>query len=232
MTAPALGPNARFAVALEAELIAALGLTPRPLEPALAEAHGVWRGEPATLQTRHFAGGRLGLLRVATLSGTHVDIGNVMAFAGPSWRAPILGVDVVGLGRETLVAADLSPLDRDDADEAARLAEVARSRPSLPSAGTLPAWAADWFGPAALFVRVGPDERDAALAATSALARAFVAFVGDARPGADTLARVAEYGAAHRRDDRGLLLIGHIFGAAFAPRYLERAMFPAGAPAP
>ena len=232
-----VGSPFRFgAVIAEVEntLVRELGLEPLPLDPDLARAEGTWKDEPAVIETRVYRGGCLRYARLAQLSGAGLEIGNVLCLADPVTPLPILGADLVAVGRETgMVAADLSPtLPPGPVRDAqlAPLAGVRARRPSLPAGGELPAWCRAWFSPHALYTRVRPEQAPAAVDALRDMVRVFVQIAQAAMPRVEFLTAVAAaeegYAEAHRTDDKGLRLLANTFGAAWAERYVRSALFP------
>jgi phycocyanobilin:ferredoxin oxidoreductase len=218
----------------EAALVGALGLRPRPLAPALAERSGTWKDAPVRIETRAYAGGRLRYARFALLRGADLTIANLLCLPRTVYPLPILGADLVALGRERgMLAADLSPVlppgtERDD--QLAALAAARAAHPELPPGGELPAWCAAWFSPFALYTRIGPGQAAAAARAFGDFPRVFAELVRAAAPRPDlrdrTAARQDGYAAAHRTDDKGLGLLAKMFGPAWADRYVAEVLFP------
>jgi phycocyanobilin:ferredoxin oxidoreductase len=227
---------AALTAATEAYLVRKLGLEPLPLPPGLGRAEGEWRGSSATIETRAYCGGVIRYARFAVVTTADLDIGNVLCLPTLSHPLPILGADLVALGRETgMLAADLSPVLPAGAERDAQLAPLAARRarqPALPPGGRLSAWCAAWFSPHALYTRVDPAGLGDAVAAFQEFPRSFVALARRSRP-RPALAREIEYAqdgyaAAHRTDDKGLRLLATIFGNAWAERYLVEVLFPPG----
>src|SRR5690606_34465217 len=105
---------------VERRLVAGLGLIERPLPPELARLEGRFRDEPVTLLARAYSGPRLRYLRCVEVSSpSHLDIGNVLALPRAELALPLLGVDLVEVGRDTaVVVADLSPMAESEARRA------------------------------------------------------------------------------------------------------------------
>jgi phycocyanobilin:ferredoxin oxidoreductase len=225
---------AALTAATEAYLARELGLGPLALPPELGRAEGEWRGSSATIETRAYRGGVIRYARFAVIRGPDLEIGNILCLPAPEHPLPILGADLVALGRETgMLAADLSPVLPAGAECAAQLAPLAARRarqPPLPPGGRLPAWCAAWFSPHALYTRVDAAGLGNAVAAFQEFPRAFVALARRSRP-RPALAREIVYAqdgyaAAHRTDDKGLRLLATMFGTAWAERYLREVLFP------
>jgi phycocyanobilin:ferredoxin oxidoreductase len=218
----------------EDTLVQQLGLRPVALEPALAQADGAWKGEPVSLTTRAYSGGAVRYARFARLVGPDLEIGNVLCLPDPLYPLPILGADLVALGRATgMVAADLSPTLPAGADrehQLALLASLGLTTSALPSGGALPAWCQTWFSPYALYTRVPPERAGDARRACAVFVQAFVDLIRQATPRPEQASAVramqAGYAAAHRSDDKGLGLLARMFGAAWAERYIGAALFP------
>jgi phycocyanobilin:ferredoxin oxidoreductase len=227
---------------IETLLSEALDLAPAALDPALAQATGSWKGEPATIETRRCHGERVAWCRVARVHGGGLAIGNVLCVPHPALRAddrplPVLGVDLVAVGeRDAIVVADLSPMtdDRTAGSEVLARAlaagdEVAR----LPRIEELPGWARDSFSPAALAVRVPVESHAVAAAAVSRAARAFadlarraVVDIGDEARTRAVRHMQQRYMERHRTEDGGLLLLARIFGNDWSRRYIRELLFP------
>lgn len=229
-------PIERHVLAAERRLVEALLLEPLAIPPRLAHATGLWKDAPVTIVTRAYAGDAIGYLRVATVSGVQLAIGNVLALARPNRPLPVLGADLVWLGarRETMIAADLTSMREGDARDADHRASAAALPPvsSLPGGGELPAWCRAWFSPSALYTRVGPDRLSEALATFDAYVEAWLTLAAAAMPSpgsSDSIrARQHAYAEAHRVDDKGLGLLGTMFGKAWAEEYVRGVLFPVG----
>jgi hypothetical protein len=219
---------------LERRLVSELSLEPRPLPAELAVLRGAFRGEPATLAARAYAGPRLGYVRFVEVQSRDLDIGNVLGLPLVEYALPVLGIDLVEVGRDTaVVVADLSPMTEDPSERAEQHAALARRRASsatLGAASELPDWAREWFSDGALCVRVGPAQAGASEAAVGAYAAAFVELVREAGAQPERAERVASrqraYAAAHRERDRGLLLLRRMFEPSLAERFMREILFP------
>jgi phycocyanobilin:ferredoxin oxidoreductase len=212
--------------ASETMLVAALDLAPLALPSELAAMDGMWKGEPVRMHTRAYAGARIRYARFVAIESGAIEIVNMLCLARPEWPLPILGVDLVDLGRGAAVAAaDLSPVIADQP------APAVPAAPALTPAGELPAWCARWFSPHALFARVAPDERTALAHRVDAFCRVFVETAATAPPDAASAAlvagRQAAYAAAHLDEDRGLQLLTKMFEPSLATRFLQGVLFPA-----
>ncbi len=195
--------------------MAALALEPVALEPRWATAVGEYKGAPATLTTRLYRGARVRFFRVATLEAERLKIGNLVGFPLATTALPILGIDLVDLGGPVpppLVVADLFPVEA--------------SVPSAAPAGLRRT--ASWLSPGALLARLtSAEDRDRAFDSLSDYPFSFVRMLSspalspfDAGPAQEAYVR------AHQNEDRGLELIGKLFGAAWAGQYLDSVFFP------
>ena len=216
-------------------LVSGLQLTVAPLAPSLAEADGTWKGAPVRIVTRAWTGPRVRWARVAAVTGDELEIANVLCLPRAEYPLPILGADLVALGPRagTMLAADLSPVLPPGATRDAQLAGFAARmrRHVLPPGGALPDWCARWFSPHALYTRPGPAQLGEAAAAFRDVVDAFVVLAQEAKPEPALAAEVARaqagYAAAHLTDDKGLGLLGRMFGEAWASHYLREVLFPA-----
>jgi hypothetical protein len=224
---------------LEARLVRELSLAPVELPRELARLEGAWRDEPALLEARAYRGPRIRYARFVELRGAELEIGNALCLAVPELPLPILGVDLVGLGRDTaVVVADLSAVASEEDRRAEQLAVLREHRakgPMLPRAGELPAWAASWFSDEALLARVGLDQVASVDPALSEFAAAFVqlaeATTPDPHGTIHVATRHAAYCEAHLLHDRGLQLLRRIFEPTLAERFLREVLFPERLPA-
>jgi hypothetical protein len=219
---------------IERRWVSELSLEPRPLPAELAALQGTFRGEPATLAARAYAGPRLGYVRFVEVQSRDLDIGNVLGLPRVEFALPVLGIDLVEVGRDTaVIVADLSPMAEDQAERAEQTAVLSRHRApgaTLGAASELPDWAREWFSDGALCARVGPGQAGASEAAVGAYATAFAELVRGATAQPERSARVASrqraYAAAHRERDRGLLLLRRMFEPSLAERFLREILFP------
>ena len=218
----------------ESWLVRELALSRLPLDPVLDHAEGAWKGSPVTIDTRAYHGSVVRYARFARLVGGELEIGNILCLPDPAHPLPILGADLVALGRETgMLAVDLSPMLPPGPERDAQLAPLMARRsahPELPPGGPLPDWCAAWFSPGALYTRVDPGRLDAAASTFRDFLRTFVDLVRRSIPRPDRAAGVATaqdgYAAAHRTDDKGLKLLAKMFGSAWADRYVAEVLFP------
>jgi hypothetical protein len=235
---PALGFVA-LVRASERRLVRELRLTPHPLEPELARLDGAFRSQPATLVARAYTGRGLRYARFVEIESPGLEIGNIVLFPSPELPLPVLGVDLVEVGRDTaVVVADLSPMSEDAGVRARQLAVLARHRadcPPLALSGELPAWAAEWFSSLAVSARIGAEQAPAAVSAVDAFVSAFIELAQSAVPDAAAAAQLSRrheaYSAAHREHDRGLLLLRRMFEPTTADRFLREVLFPERLPA-
>ena len=228
-------PVRRALLRAERRIVDTLGLAPIELPQALASTIGTWKGAPARIETRAYGGPVVRYARFAMVEGSGVAIANVLALPAVDQPLPVLGADLVAIGARggsVLLAADLSPSVAEELGGAslAGLAGRRARRPALPHAGDLPGWCADWFSPHALFTRVPGERLDDALAALGDFVDEFVALAQGGRS-SPALARVAAtmqsgYQSAHRTDDKGLGMLGRMFGGEWAERYVAEVLFP------
>jgi hypothetical protein len=196
-----------------------LSLSPLALPREMAVMDGSWKGAPVRLEARAYAGPRIRYARFVHISGETLEIANALCLSSPEFALPILGVDLVDVGREAAVAvADLSPV---------------LERPSAPGAARdLPSWCAAWFSPAALFARITPPDADAVQRRLLDDASAFVGMAEAAGADHGSTGRVRQrqdaYCTAHLDDDRGLQLLLKIFDPALGARFLRDVLFPRG----
>ena len=225
---------AELTVETEGWLVRELALTPIVLDPVLAHADGSWKGAPVTIETRAYLGAVVRYARFARVVAPGLEIGNVLCLPDPSHPLPILGADLVALGRETgMVAVDLSPTLPPGPEREAQLAPLASLRaghPRLPPGGPLPDWCSAWFSRCALYTRVDRSQTGQAVCAFRDFPRAYIDLVHSsyARPHlARSVASAQDrYAAAHRTDDKGLGLLAKMFGLEWAERYLAEILFP------
>lgn len=233
------GPSDIEAAILETEEIlrGELDLAPAALAPDLARAEGALRGNPIVIETRTYVGPRIRFARFATITGFEgFCIGNALCLSRPNIPLPIFGADLVALSADAaMIAADLSPVLPPGSERDAQLKPLAAARASHPAflpGGELPSFCASWFSPFALFTRVDPLARSAALAAYADFPRAFVAIVRRAQGEPHSMspdevnAAQASYLAAHRDDDKGLRMLARLFGAGWSARYISSVLFP------
>lgn len=204
--------------ACERTLVAGLTLAPLTLPPDLATMDGEWKGAPVRLRARAWSGPRIRYARFVHVDGA-LDIANLLCLSRPEWPLPLLGADLVDVGREAaVVVADLSPL-------------APRQAPH-PRAAELPAWCAAWLSDGALFTRVTPDEASTVEHRVLDHVRTYVDLAASARPhqgGADDVRqRQQAYCAAHLEDDRGLQLLVRMFDHGRGERFLREVLFPIG----
>lgn len=224
--------------AIESRLVRQLELAAHPLEPELARLDGSFRGQPATLVARAYTGRGVRYARFVELESPGLEIGNVLLFPEAALPLPVLGVDLVEVGRDTaVVVADLSPMSDDASVRERQLAVLATHRGEAPplASAELPGWAAEWFSSGALSARVSAAQAPAALAEVQAFVSAFIELSQGTAPAPEAAAHAASrqqaYSAAHREQDRGLLLLRRIFEPATADRFLRRVLFPERLPA-
>jgi len=216
-----------------------LDLEPADLSPELARAEGTLRGNPIVIETRAYVGPQMRFVRFATITGEGLSIGNALCLSRPEVALPIFGADLVALSADAaMIAVDLSPVLPPGAERDAQLALLAEARakhPAFPPAGELPSFCAAWFSPFALFTRVGPSASSEAFAAYSDFHRAFAGIArrahGEPPPPMkmspdEVIAAQASYLADHRNDDKGLRMLGRLFGADWSARYISSVLFP------
>ena len=209
----------------ERRIVSRLLLRPVALDPQLASAAGSLKGVEIALEARGYAGGAIAFARFVELWGGALEITNLLCLPRTSCALPILGADFVSVSSQSaLFASDLSPVP--GSAPAAPLAHA------LPSGGKLPGWCDRVFSPQPLFSRVGADRRDEACAAVLGRVDQFCALAAAGGPaGSEREISHAqrEYARAHLEDDKGLAMLGRMFGDAWAQRFLREVMFPAPA---
>lgn len=231
---------ARLCRSAEQRLVGELELQARPLPAELVRLHGTWKGAPVTLSARAYSGPRIGYARFVDISGGGLDIGNVLLLSRPEYPLPMLGVDLVGLGKDTgVLVADLSPVPAPHVAAASREPplrepELSRLRAlELPPGGELPAWCQPWFSTQPVYSRVIPRQAPAVAAALELLCERLAQLAAQCEAQPSNAAAVGEWQAryceAHRRDDRGLGLLHRIFDPTLAERFLRQVLFPEGA---
>lgn len=222
----------------ERALARGLGLSAISVPPGLARLEGTFRGAPVLLEARAYRGPETAYARVVEVRGSELAIVNVLCLSAPERALPILGVDLVALARDTLVAvADLSPLHPDPAVRARQLAPLARRRRERPlalPAGELPAWCAEWFSPEALLTRVPAGAFPLVAEAVGIYVDAYVELAQTSEPDASAAPAISAaqtgYARAHVEHDRGLGLLKKLFDPALAERFLAEVLFPERTP--
>jgi phycocyanobilin:ferredoxin oxidoreductase len=216
----------------EGRIVQTLGLTPLQLAPHLACATGNWRGAPVRIESRAYRSERIRYARFATVSGQNLDIGNALCLPALDVGLPIFGADLVAIRQDAaMIAADLSPTSRSGSAYAALLTTLTKlheKHSHLPSGGDLPAWCTDWFSPYPLYTRFPPAVADRAMAAFDAWVSTYVtiATADDLHPPANAVDVQRGYLRAHREDDKGLGMLGKMFGVDWADEYLDTVLFP------
>ena len=199
---------------IETRMTADLSLTPDPLRPGLATAEGAWKGDAVRIVANAWNGPVVRFARFVRLTSPVLDIGNLLVLPRPPSAAPIFGADLVAARPDAgLIVADLSPVDGVPA-------------PS-PNPG-LPEWTAGIFSASPMFVRVTVDETASALAAVEAMARTFMEALRRGAPLPDGQVADAHrrYLSAHRRDDKMMTMLAHIFGPAWTADFVDAVLFP------
>jgi hypothetical protein len=203
---------------LEAALERELGLVPRALPAELAAASGTLRGAPVQLHTRAWTGPAFRHVRVARLTGPRLAIVNLLALPEVDRDLPVLGADVVWLGKDDLLlAVDLTPTG-------ACAADVPRAE--LPPAGALPGWAERIFSREAVFARVPSSGEGAVREVIDARIHALAALARASGPGPSFAAAQDRYLRAHLEDERLLGPLRAAFGAEHTARYVREVLFP------
>jgi len=215
---------------LEVTLVRTLELRRIEVPRELARLEGSWHGQPAALEASAYSGPRVRYARFVRMWGQELAIGNALVLADPELALPILGVDLVGIARDMVVAvADLSPVVASPSEHECRLRTLAReAAPNLPQS-EIPAWCKSWLSPDALVTRVSAAALESVGVAVGEYGRAFVELARAARShgeSASVAAAQREYGRVHRAEDRGLKLLGKIFDAGLAARFTAEVLFP------
>jgi phycocyanobilin:ferredoxin oxidoreductase len=227
----------RMTRAGETFLVEGLGLSPLPLPADLAHASGSWKGSEITIETKAYGSDVVRYARFAVVRGAELQIGNVLCLPQENHPLPILGADLVGVRAGTgMVAADLSPtlppgVGRDS--QLALLAERRAGRPSLPSGGALPDWCTRWFSPHYLYTRGSAEALQGIEEAFHDFVEIFATLARDSIPHPEQASDIAGaqrgYLEAHLTDDKGLNLLGAMFGKEWSQRYIGEVLFPVSA---
>ena len=218
---------------VEQVLVQQLQLQALPLPPELARLEGSWKGSAVALSARAYEGPQIGYARFVEITGGGLDIGNVLLLSRPDYPLPMLGADLVGLGKDTgVLVADLSPVPP---RREPPLGEPERNQLNalgLPPGGDLPAWCQPWFSTQPVYSRVAPQHAPAVAAALRLLCERFVQLAEMCPPQPSSAPAVRDwqqsYCLAHRRDDRGLQLLHRMFDPTLAERFLRQVLFPEG----
>ena len=209
----------------ERRIVSRLLLRPVALDPQHAFAAGSLKGVEIKLEARGYAGGAIAFARFVEIWGGALEITNLLCLPLTSCALPILGGDFVSVfSQSALFVADVSPIPGS--------APLAPLMHALPSGGKLPDWCGRVFSPQPLFSRVGAARRDEACAAALERVDQFCALAAAGGPAGskrDISQAQRGYARAHLDDDKGLAMLGRIFGDAWAQRFLREVMFPAPA---
>ena len=233
MSAPVFQIIRNLATA-EDRLARTLELAPVAIDETLACASGTSRGRPVAIQTRGYRGGAIAYARFTTMTADGLEIGNVLVLPAADYPLPIFGADWVSVTRDrAMLALDLSPSVPVEGPGTAHLDRLRAWRDehgALPQEDALPAFCARFFSEHALFTRVGPERAAELAGALQSAADLFVELVREAEPRPDmretVLDTIRAYDMAHREDDRSMAMLGHVFGAPWADRFLRTVMFP------
>lgn len=218
----------------EETLIRRLDMSPLALPPDLERREGCWKGESVSIETRAYLRAPVAYARFAVVRGASLEIGNILCVPSHDHPIPILGADLVAIRRDLgMLAIDLSPTLPPGNQRIEQLSGLARARerhPPLPEGGQLPAWCSAWFSPHAVYTRGGPEELQPARSVVRDVVRVFVELAKRSSPSPQSACHVERvrqgYMAAHRSDDKGLNLLGKMFGQEWAERYVSRVLFP------
>ncbi|MDZ7801791.1 MAG: hypothetical protein U5K81_13520 [Trueperaceae bacterium] len=208
---------------------------PASLPDELSERHGRLGSASATMRTEAWRGPVLAWARCARLDAPpRSRVLSVLTLPDPSYDLPMFGAEIVEIGGTvTVVAIDWIPV-APDGRHLAPLADVRERHRDLPEGGELPAWAAAWFSPHAIFSRpAGTVSIDGIVHAYRDALGAYVGTCRDAEPAGDPVATweaQRRYCDAHRRDDPGSAMLARAFGAAWSERYAEDVLFPVARP--
>ncbi len=207
---------------LQAEMLRALDLRPVALSAGFASVRGSWKGAPVELKARAYEGGAIGYGRCIELWSGELSIGNALFLPRFDMPLPVFGLDVVAPGHGgVMVAADLSPMVPG--------ASIDLLRVELPTGGELPQWCKRWFSPEALYTRLPLAELNDVAEPVLARVRALAATHPAPAPSREAEMAAAQRAccAAHLQDDKGLGILGRMFGETWAQRFLREVMFPA-----
>lgn len=219
---------------MERQIVGAFDLTQVAIDPDLSRRIGTFRGSEVTIESRQYRGGRVRLARFAVVYGETLEIGNVMCFPDPAFIVPILGADLVAVREDSvMIAADLSPISPsadDHRDQFTELQNACKNWTDLPSGGDLPEWALRLFSPFALYTRVDLSQVPNAYQALGVFPELFVRHLKAAQANSTRALEISQaqghYADVHRADDKGLRLLGAMFGMDWAERYLREFLFP------
>lgn len=233
MTEPGFG-WAALTREVEETIVGALTLRPLTLPREFGGREGAWKGERVAIETRAYTGDTVELARFAVVRGGGMEIGNILCLPRTDYPFPILGADLVAIRADAgMLAADLSPTlptGEERERQFSSLAAVPDGHPALPPGGELPPWCAEWFSPHPIFTRGTKEALRAAPDVLRDLVSVFLSLAADPAPRPECAAYVAGvlrgYCAAHRTDDKGLNLLGKMFGPAWAAAYVEEILFP------
>lgn len=199
--------------AIEAVLSQRLHLKQMSLAGRDSSYAGSWKGRAVMMSLRFWCGPKVAVARTVRLQGHEVEIANLVAVAGRSFDAPILGIDLVAARPDAgLVIADLSPLSGAGCEVAG-----------------MPEWARTIFSADPIVARVTPETAPEALARVATLSERFADRVADAPALNSSAARdaaVERYRTCHLQDERMLSMLAHMFGAATATMLMNDILFP------
>lgn len=202
-------------------LAGGLALQPLPIDPRWQRAEGRWKDAPVVLETRAAAGGPIRFARAVTVRGASLEIDNLVAV---TQGGPVLAAERVFVGRpETLFVADVSVPPGTPATQV-RVSV-------LPSPGPLPGFCARYFSPAPVFASVPAHRIEEARREVGARVTAFLQRARRAdTPDPEAQRWQQAYLDAHREEDRGLKLLGTLFGEAWAEGFVSEVLFPRRCP--
>ncbi len=228
------GQIVRRTAQTERRMIEAFGLAAIQLDPALQSRTGSFKNKPVTIRSSAVSGPLMRVARFSVISGETLEIGNVLCVPEPSRMVPILGADFVAVREDSvMLAADLSPVSDVPGDHAAQFALLDRALancPELPPGGDLPEWAVELFSERPLYTRVHPERLTEAFEVFDHYVEAFIQMVQEAEAHPERSAEISRsqgyYSDVHRADDKGLRLLGAMFGMEWAQQYLEEFLFP------
>lgn len=208
----------------------------------LAQAEGEWQGGPVRAMTRAYRGERAVYARFTVVEAPSLSIGNVVCLPADDSALPIFGADLVWVGTRpetAMIAADLSPSlpvgrGREPQLEGIRKALVGVQKCTEPliRGGPLPAWCDSLFSPYALYVRMGSNGIERGIEGFGAYVSALTGLVSGtgmadiAVATEDVRAGRARYCEGHRVDDKGLMLLGRLFGGDWAREFVHEVLFP------
>lgn len=256
---PVAGAFGAQRAALEGGLAAGLGLRPAPLPEGVpgvhraASAAGACSSQPpsspssrgggprggAVVESLAFAGARTRLARATVLEAPGLKALNCVVFPDPSLEAPLLGLDLVSVGRgRALAGFDFHPLSARPGHQVPWLPALRALREefgsgAVPHSGNFYPEDAEFFSDGMLLLKASsPEALLDGLRASEAFQR-YLALYSDvlcAAPEAEDPAELEEAQARYcqwqREHDPAGKAFASLFGEAWAQHYEDEFLFP------